>query len=175
MGTGGYNPALHHLSRRLRLAVIGGGPGSFIGGMHRRAARLTGCYDLVAAALSSKPERALRGGRELGLAEDRIFSDGLSLITSEAGRADGVEVVAIMTPNDSHFLYSTAAMGAGLDVICDKPMTNTLDEARKLVEVAAQTGRVFRLTHNYTGYPNDPSGKSDGGKWRSWRNPFAAD
>ncbi|WP_136798589.1 MULTISPECIES: Gfo/Idh/MocA family protein [Desulfosediminicola] len=153
MGTDGYNPALHHLGRRLRLAVIGGGPGSFIGGMHRQAARLTDCYELVAAALSSNPERARQGGKDLGLSEDRIYTDGLELIRSEVARDNGAEVVAIMTPNDSHFIYAAAAMKGGLDVICDKPMTNTLDEAEKLVDMVAQTGRIFRLTHNYTGYP----------------------
>lgn len=153
MSTDGYNPALQHLSRRLRLAVIGGGPGSFIGGMHRQAARMTDCYDLVAAAVSATPERAMQGGRQMGLAKDRIYTDGLELITSEAARPDGAEVVAIMTPNDSHFLYASAAMQAGLDVICDKPMTNTVEEAEQLVEIVEQTGRIFRLTHNYTGYP----------------------
>jgi predicted dehydrogenase len=153
MSKDGYNPAIHHLGRRLRLAVIGGGPGSFIGGMHRQAARLTDCFDLVSAALSSKPERALEGGLNLGLSEDRIFSDGLELIKKESRRDDGADVVAIMTPNDSHFLYASAAMKAGMDVICDKPMTNTIVEAEELVKIIESTGRIFRLTHNYTGYP----------------------
>lgn len=153
MGIDGYNPALHHLGRRLRLAVIGGGPGSFIGGMHRRAARSTDCFELVAAALSANPERARQGGKALGLSEESIYTDGLALIAAEAEKNKGAEVVAIMTPNDSHFLYVTAALHAGLDVICDKPMTNTLGEAEALVEVVAASGRIFRLTHNYTGYP----------------------
>jgi predicted dehydrogenase len=153
MSKDGYNPALHHLNRRLRLAVIGGGPGSFIGGMHRQAARLTDCYDLVAAAVSTRPERAFEGGKALGLPEDRIFNDGLELIKTEASRTDGAEIIAIMTPNDSHFLYAAAALKAGMDVICDKPMTNTIEEAEKLVGIVKETNRIFRLTHNYTGYP----------------------
>ena len=153
MSKDNYNPAIHHLGRRLRLAVIGGGPGSFIGGMHRQSARLTDCFDLVAAAVSSKPERAMEGGKNLGLSEDRIFSDALKLIESESKRDDGAEVVAIMTPNDSHFLYASAALKAGMDVICDKPMTNTLEEAEELAALVEKTGLLFRLTHNYTGYP----------------------
>ncbi|MDC7241126.1 MAG: Gfo/Idh/MocA family oxidoreductase [Spirochaetales bacterium] len=153
MSRDNYNPAIHHLGRRLRLAVIGGGPGSFIGGMHRQAARLTDSYDLVAAAVSANPERALEGGRNLGLAEERIFSDGLKMIDAESRREDGAEVIAIMTPNDSHLLFSKAALKAGMDVICDKPMTNTLKEAEELAALVEETGLVFRLTHNYTGYP----------------------
>lgn len=153
MSTNSGNPAIRHLGRRLRLAVIGGGPGSFIGGMHRQAARLTDCYDLVAAALSSHPEKALQAGRDLGLAEDRTYSDGLTLIERESSRPDGAEVIAIMTPNDTHFLFASAALKAGLDVICDKPMTNTLAEAEELADLVKESGLVFRLTHNYTGYP----------------------
>ena len=147
------NPVISLLGRRLRLAVIGGGPGSFIGAMHRQAARIDDRYELVAACLSSNAERSVQAGRELGLTADRCYADGNALIAGEAGRADGADVVAIMTPNDSHFQFSMAALNAGMDVICDKPMTNTLDEAQTLLQKVKDSGLVFCLTHNYTGYP----------------------
>jgi len=147
------NPVISLLGRRLRLAVVGGGPGSFIGAMHRQAARLDDRYELVAACLSSNAERSVQAGRDLGLATDRCYTDGATLIASEAARADGADVLAIMTPNDSHFAFSMAALNAGMDVICDKPMTNTLDEAQALLQKVQNSGLVFCLTHNYTGYP----------------------
>ena len=147
------NPVISLLGRRLRLAVIGGGPGSFIGAMHRQAARLDDRYELVAACLSSNAERSVQAGRELGLPTERCYGDGQALIAAEAARADGADVVAIMTPNDSHFYLAMAALNAGLDVICDKPMTNTLDEAQALLQRVQDSGLVYCLTHNYTGYP----------------------
>ncbi len=147
------NPVIALLGRRLRLAVIGGGPGSFIGAMHRLAAAIDNRYELVAGALSSNPEKSRLAGRELGLAPERAYASGLELIAGERGRPEGADVVAIMTPNDSHFELACAALAAGFDVICDKPMTNTLDEAERLHAAVAASGRVFCLTHNYTGYP----------------------
>jgi len=147
------NPVHALLGRKLRLAVIGGGPGSFIGAMHRQAAALDNRYELVAAALSSNPEKGLQGGRELGLPAERIYPSGLALIDGERARAEGADVIAIMTPNDSHFELASAALAQGFDVICDKPMTNTLAEAKALHASALASGRVFCLTHNYTGYP----------------------
>ena len=147
------NPVFAMLGRRLRLAVIGGGAGSFIGAMHRQAARLDDHYQLVAAALSSDPQRSVLSGLELGLAIERCYPSGDALIAAEAARADGADVVAIMTPNDSHFHYAMASLECGFDVICDKPMTNTLAEAIALHARAQASGLVFCLTHNYTGYP----------------------
>jgi predicted dehydrogenase len=147
------NPVISLLGRRLRLAVVGGGPGSFIGAMHRQAARIDDRYELVAACLSSNAERSVQAGRELGLAAERCYADGVALVAAEAARADGADVLAIMTPNDSHFTFSMAALNAGMDVICDKPMTNTLDEAQALLKRVQDSGLVFCLTHNYTGYP----------------------
>ena len=147
------NPVIARLGRRLRLAVIGGGPGSFIGAMHRQAARLDDRYELVAAALSSEPEKSVAAGREMGLSAERCYADGMQLLSAEAGRAEGADVVAIMTPNDSHFTFSMAALERGFDVICDKPMTNTLAEAQQLHKRVLDTSLVFCLTHNYTGYP----------------------
>lgn len=147
------NTVYRRLGRRLRLAVIGGGPGSFIGAMHRQAARLDDRYELVAAALSGDPERSRTAGSGLGLAQDRCYPGGQALIEAEALRVDGADVVAIMTPNDSHFQFAMQALDAGFDVICDKPMTNTLEEALTLHQKVQDTGLVFCLTHNYTGYP----------------------
>jgi predicted dehydrogenase len=147
------NPVISLLGRRLRLAVIGGGPGSFIGAMHRQAAALDNRYQLVAAALSSDPEKGLRAGRELGLAPERVYPSGLALIAGERALPEGADVIAIMTPNDSHFELASAALAQGFDVICDKPMTNTQDEAERLHAAATASGRIFCLTHNYTGYP----------------------
>ena len=147
------NTVFQRLGRRLRLAVIGGGPGSFIGAMHRQAARLDDRYELVAAALSSDPERARLAGQGIGIPVDRCYPSGQTLIDAEAQRADGAEVVAIMTPNDSHYAFAMQALERGMDVICDKPMTNTLEEAQALHARVEATGQVFCLTHNYTGYP----------------------
>jgi predicted dehydrogenase len=147
------NPVISMLGRRLRLAVIGGGPGSFIGAMHRQAARLDDRYEIVTGVLSSDPERSKKAGLELGLSPERLYSSVQELLDREASREDGVDVVAIMTPNDSHFEYSMAAMEHGFDVVCDKPMTNTLEEAEALHKKVQGTGLVFCLTHNYTGYP----------------------
>lgn len=147
------NPVIAQLGRRLRLAVIGGGPGSFIGAMHRQAARLDDRYELVAACLSSQPEKSVAAGRALGLAPERCYGQGEALIAAEAARADGADVLAIMTPNDGHFPLAMAALGAGMDVICDKPMTNTLAEADALLAEVQRRARVFCLTHNYSGYP----------------------
>ena len=146
-------PSSSPLGRRLRLAVIGGGPGSFIGPIHRLAARLDDRYDIVAGALSSDPVRAKEAGLALGLPADRCYVDATGLLQTEAARPDGAEVVSIMTPNHSHFPYAMAALELGFDVICDKPMTNTLEEAARLLERVRESGRLFCLTHNYSGYP----------------------
>src|SRR5689334_9952947 len=147
------NPVISRLGRRLRLAVIGGGPGSFIGAMHRQAARLDDCYEIVTGVLSSDPHTSKEAALELGMNSDRLYSSVSEMLDAEASRKDGVDAVAIMTPNDSHFEYSVAALECGLDVICDKPMTNTLEEAEALHKKVEETGLVFCLTHNYTGYP----------------------
>jgi predicted dehydrogenase len=147
------NPVITMLGRRLRLAVIGGGPGSFIGAMHRQAARLDDRYELVTGILSSDPARAKKAGLEIGLSADRLYANVQEMFSSESARKDGAEVVAIMTPNDSHYEYAFAALEHGFDVICDKPMTNTLQEAEALHSKVKESGLIFCLTHNYTGYP----------------------
>ncbi len=147
------NPVLEALGRPLRLAVVGGGPGSFIGAMHRAAARIDGRYEIVAGAVSSDPERSRRAAATIGIAVDRAYEEAIEMLDAERSRPDGAEVVAIMTPNDSHHRYAIAGLERGFDVICDKPMTNTLDEALDIVRTVAATKLVFCLTHNYTGYP----------------------
>jgi predicted dehydrogenase len=147
------NPVIDMLGRRLRLAVIGGGPGSFIGAMHRAAARIDDRYEIVAGVLSSDPERSRAAAVAIGIDPVRAYDTPESLFEAESTRADGADVVAIMTPNDSHHPYALGALRHGFDVICDKPITNTLDEAIEVLAATVDTGLVFCLTHNYTGYP----------------------
>jgi predicted dehydrogenase len=147
------NPVISILGRRLRLAVIGGGPGSFIGAMHRQAARLDDRYEIVAGVLSSDPDKAKKAGLEIGLALERAYAAVPEMLEAESARADGADVIAIMTPNDSHYEYAMAALERGFDILCDKPMTNTLADAQALHQKVRATGLVFCLTHNYTGYP----------------------
>ena len=147
------NPVIELLGRRLRLAVVGGGPGSFIGAMHRTAARLDDRYELVAGVLSSDPERSRAAAISIGIAPERAYADADALFSAESLRPDGADVVAIMTPNDSHHRYALGALRSGFDVICDKPLTNTLTEAADVVAAVGDTGLVFCLTHNDTGYP----------------------
>lgn len=147
------NPVIEMLGRRLRLAVIGGGPGSFIGSMHRTAARIDDRYDLVAGVLSSDPERSIAAAMAIGIDPDRAYRDAFELLDAEAERSDGADVVTIMTPNDSHYAYAMEALGRGFDVIIDKPITNTLEEALEVLARVNETGLVLALTHNYTGYP----------------------
>jgi predicted dehydrogenase len=146
-------PVIRMLGRPVRLAVIGGGPGSFIGATHRAAARHDGRYELVAGVPSSDPTRAAAAAIDMGIDPARVYPDAEAMLAVESERPDGAEVVAIMTPNDSHHRFAMAALGLGFDVICDKPMTNTVAEALDVVRSVDATGRVFCLTHNYTGYP----------------------
>lgn len=148
------NPVLEALGRPLRLGVVGGGSGSFIGPVHRSAAVLDQRFEIVAGVLSSSPEKALAQGAALGLPPARAYAALAEMLAQEAARpnGDGIEAVAVMTPNDRHFDACVAALEAGLDVICDKPMVNTLEEAMRLAALVERSGRVFCLTHNYSGY-----------------------
>ncbi len=138
---------------RIRLGMVGGGQGAFIGGVHRIAARLDDRYELVAGALSSEPERAKASARELGLAEERAYGSYEEMAKAEAARPDGIEAVSIVTPNHMHAPVARAFLKAGIHVICDKPLTTTLAEARDLAALVRESGRLFVVTHNYTGYP----------------------
>jgi len=140
-------------ARRLRLGMVGGGQGAFIGGVHRIAARIDDRYELVAGALSSDAERAAASAAELHIAADRSYASYADMATAEAAREDGIDVVSIVTPNHMHYGPAKAFLEAGIHVICDKPMTTTLDDALDLANLVKSTGLVFGLTHNYTGYP----------------------
>ncbi|MCC0028981.1 MAG: Gfo/Idh/MocA family oxidoreductase [Brucellaceae bacterium] len=137
----------------IRLGMVGGGQGAFIGAVHRIAARMDGHYQLVAGALSSEPKRALASAKELGLDPERSYGTFAEMAKAEAAREDGIEAVSIVTPNHMHYPAAKAFLEAGIHVICDKPLTSTLADAKKLVALAEKSGRLFVLTHNYTGYP----------------------
>ncbi|MBV9655339.1 MAG: Gfo/Idh/MocA family oxidoreductase [Acetobacteraceae bacterium] len=139
--------------RRLRLGMVGGGQGAFIGAVHRYAARLDDCYELVAGAFASTRERSLASAPALGVPEDRTYGSFAEMAAAEAARADGIQVVSIVTPNHLHYPAAKAFLEAGIHVICDKPLTTGLADANALANVVDQSGRVFVLTHNYTGYP----------------------
>jgi predicted dehydrogenase len=136
---------------RIRVAIIGGGPGSLIGPAHQTAIRFDGGYDLVAGVVSANAEQALARGQRMGLA--RPYRTLAELLAGERGRGDGAQVVAIMTPNDSHHGLCLAALEAGFDVICDKPLANSLNDALDIVERCKATGRLLCVTYNYSGYP----------------------
>lgn len=139
--------------RRLRLGMVGGGEGAFIGAVHRMAARLDDRWSLVAGAFSSDPERSRAFGLGLGLDPDRSYGDFAEMARAEAARPDGIDAVAIVTPNAAHFAPARAFLEAGIAVICDKPLTTGMQEARALSDLVARTGLPFVLTHNYSGYP----------------------
>ncbi len=141
--------------RKLRYAMLGGGPGAFIGAVHRMAARLDGEIELIAGAFSSRPEASAAMGRELYLDPDRVYGSWEKLLDAEAGRnaTDRLDFVAIVTPNGLHHPMARRALEHGFDVVCDKPMTTSLADAEDLCRLVADTGRMFVLTHNYTGYP----------------------
>ena len=137
----------------IRLGMVGGGQGAFIGAVHRIAARIDGDYALVAGALSSTPERARASAAELGLDPERGYDDFATMACREAERSDGIEAVSIVTPNHRHAAPAIAFLERGIHVICDKPLASTLAEARRMAEAAGRSGALFVLTHNYTGYP----------------------
>ena len=139
--------------RRIRLGMVGGGQGAFIGAVHRIAARLDDQYELLAGALSSQPERARDSAAELGLDPTRSYEDYTTMAAAEAAREDGIEAVAIVTPNNVHYPVARAFLEAGIHVICDKPLTVTSAEGEGLVALAREKGLILAVTYNYTGYP----------------------
>ena len=138
---------------RIRWGMVGGGQGAFIGGVHRIAARLDDRYALIAAAPSSDPQRARESGEELRLDPARIYADYREMARAEAARADGIEVVSIVTPNHLHHDVACAFLDAGIHVVCDKPLTATLAQADELVARTRASGRLFGVTYTYSGYP----------------------
>jgi predicted dehydrogenase len=139
--------------RPLRLAMIGGGPASWIGRMHQTAAELDGYWRVVAGVVSSDPARSRDAGIELGLDPARSYGDVRELLDKEKAREDGIDAVAIMTPNDTHYPYAAAALDAGLDVVCDKPVTHDFAQACDLVDRTHKQERLFAIAHGYSAYP----------------------
>jgi predicted dehydrogenase len=133
--------------------MVGGGIDAFIGAVHRIAARLDDRFELVAGALSSTPERSRQSGLALGLDADRTYGDFKEMASREARLKNGIEAVAIVTPNHLHYPIAREFLKRGIHVICDKPLTATLADAKKLAKLVAAGDAVFVLTHNYTGYP----------------------
>ncbi|WP_375543915.1 Gfo/Idh/MocA family protein [Ruegeria conchae] len=138
-------------SGRIRLGMVGGGNDAFIGGVHRIAARLDDKFELVAGALSSTPEKSIESGHALGL--ERVYEDFKQMAIREARLKSGIEAVSIVTPNHVHYAAAREFLKRGIHVICDKPLTSTLADAKKLVKAAESSNALFILTHNYTGYP----------------------
>ncbi|KIC50856.1 Gfo/Idh/MocA family oxidoreductase [Tateyamaria sp. ANG-S1] len=136
---------------RIKLGMVGGGNDAFIGAVHRIASRIDDRFELVAGALSSTPEKSQASGEALGL--PRIYDDFKQMAQREARRKDGIDAVSIVTPNHVHYAAAREFLKRGIHVICDKPLTSTLADAKKLVKAAEDSNALFILTHNYTGYP----------------------
>lgn len=143
------------LDRKLRMGMVGGGRDAFIGAVHRRAALLDGGVELVAGAFASTPEKSKASGKDLYLPDDRIYGSWQEMVEREAQLPAGerIDFVSIVTPNFLHFPVAKAFLEAGFNVVCDKPMTTSSEEARALIAAVEGSGQVFALTHNYTGYP----------------------
>ena len=143
------------MKRKIRMGMVGGGPGSFIGAVHRMAANLDGQIELVCGCFSSSPAKSLETGRSLYLPEDRIYATYQEMMEREAALPEGerMDFVSIVTPNDMHFAPAMLALEKGFDVAMDKPMTYSLDEANQLRDKVKESGRLLLLTHTYTGYP----------------------
>lgn len=139
--------------RPIRLGMVGGGQGAFIGGVHRIASRIDGEFELVAGCFSSTPEKSSASGLDLGIAADRTYADFKQMAIREGRLKYGIEAVAIVTPNHVHFAAAREFLKRGIHVICDKPLTSTLPDAKKFVKVVEKSNALFVLTHNYTGYP----------------------
>src|SRR6266436_4778934 len=140
-------------NRRLRLGMVGGGPGAFIGAVHRIAARMDDRFELVAGALSSDPAKSKAAALELHIVAERAYGTFADMAASESKRPDRIDAVSIVTPNHLHFAPAKAFLEAGIHVICDKPLTTTVDDAVSLAQIVKKSGLIFGLTHNYTGYP----------------------
>jgi predicted dehydrogenase len=141
------------MKKRLRLGMIGGGQGAFIGAVHRLSARMDDKYEFLAGCLSSTPEKAELSAKELGLDLTRSYPDYKTMAEQESQRDDGVEVVSIVTPNHMHAGPAIEFLNKGIHVICDKPMTATMDDAHELMRAIKSSKAHFFLTHNYSGYP----------------------
>lgn len=143
------------MDRKLRMGMVGGGQGAFIGSVHRMAAQLDGKIELVCGAFSADPEKSRASGRELFLPKNRVYASYEEMFTRESSLPVGerMDFVVIVTPNHMHFPAAMSALKSGFHVVCDKPMTLNLEEAKTLADEVEKTGLLFCLTHNYTGYP----------------------
>ena len=143
------------MNRKIRMGMVGGGQGAFIGAVHRMAAALDGEIELVCGAFSSNPEKSKASGKELYLPEDRVYGSYAEMIEKEKTLPDGerMDFVAIVTPNHVHYGPAKMALENGFHVVCDKPLCFNMEEAHDLERLVKETGLLFALTHNYTGYP----------------------
>lgn len=141
------------MNRKLRMGMVGGGPGAFIGEVHRKAARLDGGIEIVAGAFHIDPVKSKEMGQQLCLEPSRAYDNYQQMIAQELKREDRIDFVSVTTPNNWHFPIARDFLKAGFHVMCEKPMTMTLKEARELDKIVQKSGRVFGLMHNYTGYP----------------------
>ncbi len=143
------------MDRKIKMGMVGGGRDAFIGPVHRMAAQMDNKIELVAGAFSSTPEKSRLSGRDLLLAENRIYDDYIQMFQREKDLPEGerIDFVSIVTPNNSHYPIAKEALLSGFHVVCDKPMTMNLDEAMALNKEVNDSGLIFCLTHNYTGYP----------------------
>jgi predicted dehydrogenase len=143
------------MNRKLRMGMVGGGKGAFIGAVHRMAANLDGEIELVCGAFSSDPQKSKETGEDLHLPADRVYGSFEEMIRKEKELPEGVRMdfISIVTPNHMHFPPAKLALENGFHVVCDKPVTFTLEEARELEKIVEKSGLLFALTHNYTGYP----------------------
>jgi predicted dehydrogenase len=143
------------IGRTLKMGMIGGGPGAFIGEVHRKAARLDGGIELVGGAFDIDPQKSKQMGKQLHLNPARVYSDYKEMIAAEQKLPEGerMDFVSVCTPNNWHYPMAKDLLEAGFHVMCEKPMTISVDEAKSLVQIVEKTKRVFGLMHNYTGYP----------------------
>ncbi len=143
------------MKRKIRMGMVGGGPGAFIGEVHRKASRIDGIIELVAGAFDIDPKKSMKMGKELFLSPDRVYCDYKAMIENELKLSENerIDFVTVATPNNWHFPIAKAFLEAGFHVMCEKPMTMTLDEAKELEQIVQKTGNIFALMHNYTGYP----------------------
>lgn len=141
------------MNRKLRMGMVGGGRGAFIGNVHRMAANLDGKIELVAGCFSSDPEKSRLSGEDFFLDPSRVYGSYEEMAAKEASREDRIDFVSIVVQNHLHFAVAKAFLEAGIHVICDKPMTQTYEQALELRELVKKSGLIFALTHNYTGYP----------------------
>ena len=141
------------MERKIRIGMVGGGKDAFIGGVHRIALRLDGYYELIAGSFSSNFDNSKETGKNLGLAEDRIYKNYQEMAEKESARSDGIDVVSIVTPNHLHVPIAKIFANKGIHIICDKPLALSSEEAIDLKNIVENKKLIFALTHNYTGYP----------------------